>query len=156
MKKSHRRVLALVWSLINCGVLAFIWRRASRCVLARWFCLRLFALLNNHCTSNCCYIRKTANKWFSDRLSWHIEPTSCKLGARGLRFAIISKDSHSSILIELFAIFCHSGIMSARGNSSRKVCCFCNLTENNELEYGKFHEHNGIVAHYYCLVGLKC
>ncbi|XP_072748731.1 uncharacterized protein [Anoplolepis gracilipes] len=42
--------------------------------------------------------------------------------------------------------------MSAMGNSSRKACCFCNLTEDNEVEYGKFYEYNGIVTHYYCLL----
>ncbi|EFN81878.1 G2/M phase-specific E3 ubiquitin-protein ligase [Harpegnathos saltator] len=36
--------------------------------------------------------------------------------------------------------------------SSSKVCCFCNLAEDNELEYGKFYEQDGIVTHYYCLL----
>ncbi|XP_025268901.1 uncharacterized protein LOC112639372 isoform X2 [Camponotus floridanus] len=43
-------------------------------------------------------------------------------------------------------------MMSATSNSSRKVCCFCNLTEDDELKYGKFYEYNGIVTHYYCLL----
>ncbi|XP_025268899.1 uncharacterized protein LOC105259473 [Camponotus floridanus] len=47
---------------------------------------------------------------------------------------------------------CHSGIMSATAKSSCRTCCFCNLTEDNELEYGKFHEYNGIFTHYYCLL----
>ncbi|XP_014478792.1 PREDICTED: uncharacterized protein LOC106746574 isoform X2 [Dinoponera quadriceps] len=36
--------------------------------------------------------------------------------------------------------------------SSTKVCCFCNSSEDNELEYGKFYEQDGIVTHYYCLL----
>ncbi|EFN72517.1 G2/M phase-specific E3 ubiquitin-protein ligase [Camponotus floridanus] len=42
--------------------------------------------------------------------------------------------------------------MSATAKSSCRTCCFCNLTEDNELEYGKFHEYNGIFTHYYCLL----
>ncbi|KAL0099451.1 hypothetical protein PUN28_020166 [Cardiocondyla obscurior] len=43
--------------------------------------------------------------------------------------------------------------MSPKGNSSiSKVCCFCNSAEDNELEYGKIYEHNGIVTHYYCML----
>ncbi|XP_035719281.1 uncharacterized protein LOC118440409 isoform X5 [Vespa mandarinia] len=41
--------------------------------------------------------------------------------------------------------------MSAE-NHNLKVCCFCGLTEDNELEFGKFHEYHGIVTHYYCLL----
>ncbi|XP_047352777.1 GATA zinc finger domain-containing protein 14-like isoform X1 [Vespa velutina] len=37
-------------------------------------------------------------------------------------------------------------------NHNLKVCCFCGLTEDNELEFGKFHEYHGIVTHYYCLL----
>ncbi|XP_043670618.1 uncharacterized protein LOC122630314 isoform X1 [Vespula pensylvanica] len=37
-------------------------------------------------------------------------------------------------------------------NHNLKVCCFCGLTEDNELEFGKFHEYRGIVTHYYCLL----
>ncbi|XP_018346086.1 PREDICTED: probable GPI-anchored adhesin-like protein PGA55 isoform X1 [Trachymyrmex septentrionalis] len=47
--------------------------------------------------------------------------------------------------------------MSSKNRSSSSkihplVCSFCNLTEDNELEYGKIYEHNGIVTHYYCLL----
>ncbi|XP_011342654.1 dentin sialophosphoprotein isoform X2 [Ooceraea biroi] len=43
--------------------------------------------------------------------------------------------------------------MSAKKTSSSpKACCFCNLADDNELEYGKIYEHNGIVTHYYCLL----
>ncbi|XP_012540883.1 dentin sialophosphoprotein [Monomorium pharaonis] len=43
--------------------------------------------------------------------------------------------------------------MSANSSSSsRKACCFCNSKENDELEYGKIYEHDGIVTHYYCLL----
>nr|XP_012233989.1 PREDICTED: uncharacterized protein LOC105678868 isoform X1 [Linepithema humile] len=41
--------------------------------------------------------------------------------------------------------------MSAR-NDPLTPCCFCNSTEDNELQYGKFYEHDGIVTHYYCLL----
>ncbi|XP_017877357.1 uncharacterized protein LOC108623397 isoform X2 [Ceratina calcarata] len=33
-----------------------------------------------------------------------------------------------------------------------KACCFCGLTEDNELDYGKFHENGDITTHYYCLL----
>ncbi|XP_071568087.1 uncharacterized protein [Temnothorax nylanderi] len=44
--------------------------------------------------------------------------------------------------------------MSAKGSSpsTSKVCSFCNSKEDNELEYGKIYEHDGIVTHYYCLL----
>ncbi|KAL2722490.1 signal transducer and activator of transcription B-like isoform X1 [Vespula squamosa] len=42
-------------------------------------------------------------------------------------------------------------IMSTKDHNL-KLCCFCGLTEDNELEFGKFHEHHGIVTHYYCLL----
>ncbi|KAK2583640.1 hypothetical protein KPH14_009576 [Odynerus spinipes] len=41
--------------------------------------------------------------------------------------------------------------MSAKSDNL-KSCCFCGLTEDNELEFGKFYEHGGIVTHYYCLL----
>lgn len=44
-------------------------------------------------------------------------------------------------------------IMSAE-NHNLKVCCFCGLTEDNELEFGKFHEYHGIITHYYCMVNI--
>ncbi|KAL6255966.1 hypothetical protein P5V15_013203 [Pogonomyrmex californicus] len=43
--------------------------------------------------------------------------------------------------------------MSTKSSSSpAKVCSFCNLSDDNELEYGKIYEHNGVVTHYYCLL----
>lgn len=47
--------------------------------------------------------------------------------------------------------------MSSKNRSSSSkvhppVCSFCNLAEDNELEYGKIYEHNGIATHYYCLL----
>lgn len=45
-----------------------------------------------------------------------------------------------------------SSTSSTNTTSPAKVCCFCNLTEDNELEYGKLYEQDGIVTHYYCLV----
>lgn len=43
--------------------------------------------------------------------------------------------------------------MSKRNKSSKhRICCFCRLSENNELEFGKFYEDGEIVTHYYCLV----
>lgn len=36
--------------------------------------------------------------------------------------------------------------------SSERKCVFCNLSEDNELKYGKIYERDGIVTHYYCLV----
>ncbi|XP_011297042.1 uncharacterized protein [Fopius arisanus] len=35
---------------------------------------------------------------------------------------------------------------------SEKTCVFCNSSEDNELKYGKIHEYNGIITHYYCLL----
>ncbi|OXU25115.1 hypothetical protein TSAR_002713 [Trichomalopsis sarcophagae] len=34
----------------------------------------------------------------------------------------------------------------------KQICCFCGLTEDNEVEFGKFYQHRGIVTHYYCLL----
>ncbi|XP_058789473.1 uncharacterized protein LOC131663224 isoform X2 [Phymastichus coffea] len=34
----------------------------------------------------------------------------------------------------------------------KKLCCFCGLPDDNELEFGKFYEYEGIVTHYYCLL----
>ncbi|XP_011881897.1 PREDICTED: uncharacterized protein LOC105569778 [Vollenhovia emeryi] len=45
-----------------------------------------------------------------------------------------------------------SGTMSVKTRSSTRICVFCNSSEDNELEYGKIYEHNGIVTHYYCLL----
>ncbi|CAL7952237.1 unnamed protein product [Xylocopa violacea] len=43
--------------------------------------------------------------------------------------------------------------MSKRSKSStNKNCCFCGLSKNNELEYGKFYQHDDIFTHYYCLL----
>ncbi|TGZ37682.1 DNA polymerase zeta catalytic subunit [Temnothorax longispinosus] len=43
--------------------------------------------------------------------------------------------------------------MSAKDSpSTSKVCSFCNSKEDNEVEYGKIYEHDGIVTHYYCLL----
>ncbi|KAK0088412.1 hypothetical protein PV325_012076 [Microctonus aethiopoides] len=36
--------------------------------------------------------------------------------------------------------------------SSERKCVFCNLSEDNELKYGKIYERDGIVTHYYCLL----
>ncbi|KAL2741903.1 signal transducer and activator of transcription B-like isoform X1 [Vespula maculifrons] len=55
---------------------------------------------------------------------------------------IIYKYNRKNFLVE---------IMSTK-NHNLKVCCFCGLTEDNELEFGKFHEYRGIVTHYYCLL----
>ncbi|XP_014215210.1 uncharacterized protein LOC106644280 isoform X2 [Copidosoma floridanum] len=35
---------------------------------------------------------------------------------------------------------------------SKQICCFCFMSENNELEFGKLYHYNGIVTHYYCLL----
>ncbi|XP_076277631.1 uncharacterized protein LOC143207744 isoform X2 [Lasioglossum baleicum] len=42
--------------------------------------------------------------------------------------------------------------MSKRKFLDRKRCCFCGLSDDNELEYGKFYEHGDVVTHYYCLL----
>ena len=43
--------------------------------------------------------------------------------------------------------------MSKRNRlSNQRVCCFCGLSQNNELEFGKFYEDGEILTHYYCLV----
>ncbi|XP_024947582.1 uncharacterized protein LOC107274561 isoform X2 [Cephus cinctus] len=36
--------------------------------------------------------------------------------------------------------------------SNNRICCFCGLSTNNELEYGKIYEYDDIIAHYYCLL----
>ncbi|XP_032672057.1 uncharacterized protein LOC116844530 isoform X2 [Odontomachus brunneus] len=41
---------------------------------------------------------------------------------------------------------------STTTTSSSKVCCFCNLADDNELDYGKLYDQYGIVTHYYCLL----
>lgn len=65
----------------------------------------------------------------------------------------------SSFRNSLSTIFCYLDIlstMSAKDNSSTsKACSFCNSKEDNEVEYGKIYEYNGIVTHYYCLVGIQ-
>ena len=35
-----------------------------------------------------------------------------------------------------------------------KSCCFCGLSDDNEIEYGKLYELGTIVTHYYCLVSI--
>lgn len=45
-----------------------------------------------------------------------------------------------------------SQILQPSSKDDKKVCCFCNLPDDNEVEFGKFHEYQGIVTHYYCLV----
>ncbi|XP_011501260.1 PREDICTED: putative uncharacterized protein DDB_G0282133 isoform X2 [Ceratosolen solmsi marchali] len=35
---------------------------------------------------------------------------------------------------------------------TKPSCCFCGLSEENEVEYGKFYQHSGIITHYYCLL----
>ncbi|XP_054001720.1 uncharacterized protein PF3D7_1120600-like isoform X1 [Hylaeus anthracinus] len=43
--------------------------------------------------------------------------------------------------------------MSKRNKSpDSKQCCFCGLSEDNELEFGKIYKHGDIVTHYYCLL----
>ncbi|XP_012151382.1 uncharacterized protein LOC100880920 isoform X2 [Megachile rotundata] len=42
--------------------------------------------------------------------------------------------------------------MPKRNKSKDKVCCFCGLSDNNELKFGKFYEHGDIITHYYCLL----
>ncbi|XP_076642992.1 uncharacterized protein LOC143353496 isoform X2 [Halictus rubicundus] len=42
--------------------------------------------------------------------------------------------------------------MSKRKSLDRKSCCFCGLSDNDELEYGKFYEHGDVITHYYCLL----
>ncbi|XP_076754834.1 uncharacterized protein LOC143425718 [Xylocopa sonorina] len=43
--------------------------------------------------------------------------------------------------------------MSKRSKlSTSKNCCFCGLSKNSELEYGKFYQHDDILTHYYCLL----
>ncbi|KAF3429958.1 hypothetical protein E2986_01232 [Frieseomelitta varia] len=43
--------------------------------------------------------------------------------------------------------------MSKRNRlSNQRVCCFCGLSQNNELEFGKFYEDGEILTHYYCLL----
>lgn len=37
-------------------------------------------------------------------------------------------------------------------STNNRICCFCGLSEDNELEFGKFYEHDGIITHYYCLL----
>ncbi|XP_076663275.1 uncharacterized protein LOC143366255 [Andrena cerasifolii] len=52
-----------------------------------------------------------------------------------------------------FASNSSGGTMSSRSKShSLRVCCFCGLSEDNELEFGKFYRHGNIVTHYYCLL----
>ncbi|XP_033216240.1 uncharacterized protein LOC117172427 [Belonocnema kinseyi] len=45
-----------------------------------------------------------------------------------------------------------SSIASCQQATAGKVCLFCGLTEDNELEYGKLYELGPIVTHYYCLL----
>lgn len=42
--------------------------------------------------------------------------------------------------------------VTSSSSTDKKVCSFCGLKDDNELEFGKFHEYDGIVTHYYCLV----
>ncbi|XP_012277126.1 uncharacterized protein LOC105697949 isoform X2 [Orussus abietinus] len=35
---------------------------------------------------------------------------------------------------------------------SNKSCCFCGLSEDNEVEFGRFYEYEGIITHYFCLL----
>ncbi|KAK1129058.1 hypothetical protein K0M31_020188 [Melipona bicolor] len=43
--------------------------------------------------------------------------------------------------------------MSKRNRlSNQRICCFCGLSQNNELEFGKFYEDGEILTHYYCLL----
>ncbi|XP_050494230.1 putative uncharacterized protein DDB_G0282133 isoform X2 [Bombus huntii] len=47
----------------------------------------------------------------------------------------------------------NANTMSKRNKPSKhRICCFCRLSENNELEFGKFYEDGEIVTHYYCLL----
>lgn len=37
-----------------------------------------------------------------------------------------------------------------------KRCCFCGLSDEDELKFGKIYEHEDIITHYYCLVLCFC
>ncbi|XP_076223640.1 uncharacterized protein LOC116424549 isoform X2 [Nomia melanderi] len=42
--------------------------------------------------------------------------------------------------------------MSKLKSVDRKICCFCGLPDDDELQFGKFYEYGDIVTHYYCLL----
>ncbi|XP_076163403.1 uncharacterized protein LOC143144656 [Ptiloglossa arizonensis] len=42
--------------------------------------------------------------------------------------------------------------MSKRKTLKQRLCCFCGLSEDDELEFGKIYKHGDIVTHYYCLL----
>ncbi|XP_076618815.1 uncharacterized protein LOC143340565 isoform X1 [Colletes latitarsis] len=54
----------------------------------------------------------------------------------------------------LYIVSCFTlDTMSKRNKlPSSRICCFCGLSEDNELEFGKFYKHGDIVTHYYCLL----
>ncbi|XP_034937856.1 probable inactive serine/threonine-protein kinase scy2 [Chelonus insularis] len=36
--------------------------------------------------------------------------------------------------------------------TNKKTCVFCNISDDDELKYGKIYEYENIVTHYYCLL----
>nr|XP_033338500.1 uncharacterized protein LOC117227412 isoform X1 [Megalopta genalis] len=68
-------------------------------------------------------------------------------------YILVTHNKHShEVFPAQYWFLKRANTMSKRKLFNQKICCFCGLPDDNELEYGKFYEHGDVVTHYYCLL----